>query len=368
MKKRLAFNKKGVKFHTMNEKNITLNDSLGFTPYMKDVQDQPYAVDRLLTLASSVSSLAPLSELLGATRVIISGMGSSHFTTYPIYKALIKAGVPTWRIDSAQLLDLLPEIVIPGTVLWLTSQSGESGEIIQIIECISKEIHIVGVTNNVNSTLANRANTLIELNSGEEATVSTKSYLNSILVARIVESEIAQNRSAVMTDLAGTGKEISRFLDDLEKSIHAFSKFGDGKQLLLLGRGDSAISAQAAALILKESAKIPAEGMSAGVFRHGPIELSNHQTSVIIFNHDGESESELNAALASELIRNEVEVAWIGNQNFAPTGVLNFITPRFLDPLIGDALAFQTMSFAFAQRKGIEAGKFLVAQKVTQKL
>jgi len=31
-------------------------------------------------------------------------------------------------------------------------------------------------------------------------------------------------------------------------------------------------------------------------------------------------------------------------------------------------LAFQTMSFAFAKRKGLEAGSFLVAKKITQKL
>jgi hypothetical protein len=76
----------------------------------------------------------------------------------------------------------------------------------------------------------------------------------------------------------------------------------------------------------------------------------------------------LNQDLANELISYGVEVAWIGNQDSAPSGILNIKTSASLEPLISDALAFQTMSFAFAKRKGLEAGKFLVAKKITQKL
>jgi hypothetical protein len=36
--------------------------------------------------------------------------------------------------------------------------------------------------------------------------------------------------------------------------------------------------------------------------------------------------------------------------------------------MIGDALVFQSLSFAFAQRNGIEAGSFTVATKVTTKI
>ena len=352
----------------MSVNNHSATDNLTLTPFRQNVQDQPEAIERFLGYASSKNSIAPLPELFSAGRVIISGMGSSHFTSYPIYTALIKAGVSAWWIDSSQLLTLLPEIVTPGTMLWLTSQSGESGETLQIIDRISKEIYVVGVTNNVRSALANRANTLIELNSGDEATVSTKSYLNSVLVARIVAGEISKNRLTVMSKLERTGDEVRRYLDNHDRRIQEFSKFGVDRTIQLLGRGDAAISASAAALILKEAAKVPAEGMSAGVFRHGPIEISSQPTSVAIFNHGRDLDADLNQDLANELISNGVEVAWIGNQDSAPSGILNIKTSDSLEPLISDALAFQTMSFAFAKRKGLEAGKFLVAKKITQKL
>jgi glucosamine--fructose-6-phosphate aminotransferase (isomerizing) len=348
------------------------------SPFMADVLEQPVALERFLSSMEGAQLEAPLKKLLGAKRVVLAGMGSSHFTTYPIFRAMLAAGVPAWWIDSAELLENLMAFDSPDTVFWLTSQSGESGETTKLVDLIRQDSFVVGITDNSESTLAKRSNFLIELKSGPEATVSAKSYVNSIAVARVVAEALGQKTGslAALNRLAQDSKLIKRYLDDGDVNIQRFGDFARDRHLLITGRGEAAISAEAAALILKEASKRPVEGMSAGVLRHGVIELASPETSVLIFDHSesqnvNPDHASANQALAKELIQHGCEVGWVGgiaaNQN-APDGSKVFEINRILDPMIGDALVFQSLSFAFAERKGIEAGSFKVASKVTTKI
>jgi glucosamine--fructose-6-phosphate aminotransferase (isomerizing) len=345
---------------------------------MADVLEQPLALERLISSIEVAQLEAPLRKLLGAKRVVLAGMGSSHFTTYPIFRAMLAAGIPAWWINSAELLENLNAFNSPDTVFWLTSQSGESGETAKLVDLIRQDSLVIGITDNSESVLAKRSNFLIELKSGPEATVSAKSYVNSIAVARVVAAELGQKTSGVdaLNRLAQDSKLIKRYLDDADKNIQRFREFARDRHLLITGRGEAAISADAAALILKEASKRPVEGMSAGVLRHGVIELASSGTSLLIFDH---SESQVvnpdhlsaNQVLAKELMQHGCEVGWVGGigaSHIAPAGSKVFEINRNLDPMIGDALVFQSLSFAFAERNGIEAGSFKVATKVTTKI
>jgi len=348
------------------------------SPFMADVLEQPAALERLISSMEGAQFEAPLRRLLGAKRVVLAGMGSSHFTTYPIFRAMLTAGLPAWWIDSAELLENLEAFNSPDTIFWLTSQSGESGETTKLVDQIRQDSFVIGITDNSESTLAKRSNFLIELKSGPEATVSAKSYVNSIAVARVVAAELGEKIGTLeaLNRLGQDSKLIKQYLDDADQNIQRFREFARDRYLLITGRGEAAISAEAAALIVKEASKRPVEGMSAGVLRHGVIELASSHTSVLIFDH---SESQVvnpdhlsaNQALAKELIQHGCEVGWVGGtgaNQIAPAGSKVFEINRNLDPMIGDALVFQSLSFAFAERDGIEAGSFKVATKVTTKI
>jgi glucosamine--fructose-6-phosphate aminotransferase (isomerizing) len=348
------------------------------SPFLADVLEQPAALQRFIASMAGPQRDIPLGDLLRAKRVVLAGMGSSHFTTYPIFTSMLAAGIPAWWIDSAELLENLDAFNKPDTLFWLTSQSGESGETAMLLEQIKKECFVVGVTDNGASTLAQRSNFLIELKSGPEATVSAKSFVNSIAVARVVASELAQrsSRSDLLDKLTQDSEIITGYLNDVQPNIERFMQFSIERYLLLTGRGEAAISAQAASLIVKEAAKRPVEGMGAGELRHGVIELANSNTAVLIFDHSesqGVNPNHLSAnqALARELLHHGCEVGWVGGSGAhqaAPSGSAVFEIDRNLDPMIGDALVFQSLSFAFAQRNGIEAGSFTVATKVTTKI
>ena len=361
----------------MNEK-LSAESTSAPSPYMADVLEQPEALERLISSMEGAQLETPLGKLLGAKRVVLAGMGSSHFTTYPLFRAMLAAGIPAWWMNSAELLENLKAFNSPDTIFWLTSQSGESGETTKLLDQIRQDSFVIGVTDNSDSTLAKRSNFLIKLKSGPEATVSAKSYVNSIAVARVIAALLGQKTSSLdaISRLAQDSKLIKHYLDDAEENIKRFSEFASDRHLLITGRGEAAISAEAAALILKEASKRPVEGMSAGVLRHGVIELASSATSVLIFDHSGgqvvnPDHLSANQALAKELIQHGCEVGWVGGigaNQIAPAGSKVFEINRNLDPMIGDALVFQSLSFAFAERNEIEAGSFKVASKITKKI
>ena len=91
------------------------------TPFERDVADQAEALR-----AFAQSALSPaVTRLLGRRydRIVLTGMGSSHFAALPGWRRLADAGHPAWWVDSGQLLDA-PGLITPGTLLVATSQSG----------------------------------------------------------------------------------------------------------------------------------------------------------------------------------------------------------------------------------------------------
>ena len=118
-------------------------------------------------------------------------MGSSHYAGLPTWRQLIALGHNAWAIDTGQLLDN-DTVLDAGTLLIITSQSGASGEVTELLERRQAgrvaPAALVGVADNESSPLARAADLFIPLHSGPEATVSTKSYLNTLAVHRLIRA------------------------------------------------------------------------------------------------------------------------------------------------------------------------------------
>lgn len=353
--------------HTVSVRHIRTGvTAVPPSPYLSDVLQQPQALSALLDTASSISSVLGDVDLPRRPRVVISGMGSSHVAGLQLWTALIRLGVPAWWIDSAQLLDVCDAIVTPDSVLWLTSQSGESGETVALLDRFSGErVHIVGVTNSPGSALGRAAHTRIDLLAGNEATVSTKSYVNSLAVARLLSGHLAGAGDAALASLRQTVDALGVFLSDLGEHITALDGFASGRHLVLTGRGLGAASAAAGGLILKEASKVPVEGMAAGALRHGPIELAGPGLAVVFFDHGDQPHRDQNRRLAGELSAAGSDVAWVADGLDPSDRRLPASGEPGIDLPIRDALAFQALSFGLARRSGVEAGAFRFASKVT---
>jgi len=306
------------------------------TPFERDIGDQAAAL-----LAFSQSATPPnVSRLLRGhyDRVVLTGMGSSHFAAMPSWRRLVEAGYPAWWVDTGQLLDS-PRLITPGTLLIVTSQSGASAETVAVLESrksVAPTAALIAITNDPASPLARQADALMPLHSGAEATVSTKSYLNS-LAAHL---RIASLLTAGPTQDAADGR------------------------LAYIGYGDHSATALYAALITKEAAKIPAEGFAGGQFRHGPLELAGPGLTAVLFGGDAPVNPSL-LQLGRDLLASGSAVLAVGDLDLADANQIAARSGDALAQLAHGALVAQYLSVAIARAKHITPGTFSYGSKVT---
>ncbi|WP_312243151.1 SIS domain-containing protein [Pantoea sp.] len=329
--------------------------------YEKDILQQPDALSEQLNYALP-AELYEL-ELQSYDRIVLAGMGSSDYALIPIERALIARGLPVWRIDAGRLLDM-PKMVTPDTLLWMTSQSGMSGEVVKLLDVIVRPRTLIGVTNDTGSILARRADILMELRSGDEATVSAKSYLNTLVASyRVLAALTGESEQPLLDRLHQHADLVAARVQPLPlPQTIADDFFRRAKpRLVMVGMGADAATAMTGALITKESSKVSAEGFIGGEFRHGPMETSGAEMTALLFG-DG-SEPTL-IQLATDLQANGTRVISVAPTAYADSELLE--TPQDeLMRLIIAMLYVQQLTVTLARGNGMVPGQFLYGQKIT---
>ena len=317
---------------------------------------------------------APYSQLLSMLlrcsyqRIVLTGMGSSHYAALPSWRRLAAAGRPAWWIDSGQLLDS-PQLITDDTLLIATSQSGASGEIVallKLLDQISVSCTIIGLTNDVESPLATDADCTLQLRSGPEATVSTKSYLNTLAAQNLVSSLLLNADSNEIGDTVELVEHLK--LPAIMSQVAA--EFVDARdpRLVFVGYQDHAATAMYAGLITKEAAKIPAEGYIGGEFRHGPLELAGPGLTAVLFGgHRAASNSSL-TRMTRDLAASGSTVVVVGGARVAGAFDVEVPEAHVDAQLSHGAVLAQWMAVALARAKGITPGAFEFGRKITRAL
>lgn len=335
---------------------------------LADILEQP----RLLSAAAH-AHLAPGSQLAAAAqliaahrtrRILVAGMGSSYFAAYPAVLRLQAAGFAISLIEIAELLHFGGPLDAD-TLLVLVSQSGETIEAVRLLEQRAPAGALLAFTNNATSTLGRRATRVVETLAGNELTVATKTYTTALLALSLT-AELALGVSA--DTLAA---QLSPAIVAAEQAA------ADGPALLerlpeewlapgpitLMGRGPSLATALSGGLLLKETAKIPAEGMSTAQFRHGPIEIAAPGYRTIIVAGPGATLA-LDLKMAADLRAAGCRVLLIGAASPADADVVLPLPEVWLAPL-AEIIPLQLLARQMALRMGIEPGSFRRITKVT---
>jgi glutamine---fructose-6-phosphate transaminase (isomerizing) len=121
----------------------------------------------------------------------------------------------------------------------------------------------------------------------------------------------------------------------------------------LLGRGPSLASAREGALLFNEAARTPSAGLSAALFRHGPVEIVDHKFRAIVFASQAPTR-EIDQVLASDIqgMGGKVRVCQIQGVPSPFEPILEIVSP-------------QIASCRLAESKGIDPGDFRYATLVT---
>lgn len=334
--------------------------------FLDDIRGQGDALRSLVGRAAELEAAVSGLDVESFERIVLSGMGGSHYAAYPAWLRLVDVGRPAWWLETSELLHHARRLLDPQTLLWLTSQSGESIEIVELLRTLPTEARptVVGLTNTSSSTLADAADVVLELHAGQEHAVSTRTYVNTLAAFAVALAGPAHD--AIVEELEGAALLLDGWLDSLESSLAKTSELLAGTtSLVVVGRGASLAAARAGALTIKEAAKVHAEALSAGEFRHGPIELARAGVTIVILA-GAERTRSLNERLAVDLLDHGARVLWLGDAAPArapslPFASLSGDTARS----IAEIVSLQLCSVALARLRGIEPGVFEVASKVT---
>lgn len=341
------------------------------TPFESDILDQPDAL-RALALAPISPDLRELS--VGPyTRVVLTGMGSSHFAGIPTWRALTAAGLTSWAVDTGQLLDTA-DLLTPDTLLVITSQSGASGEIVELLERLrgaeNRPATIVGVAADADSPLARQADVFLPLHSGPEATVSTKSYLNTLVVhAQLSAILTGGDVEAVSTDADRVAGVVASLLDATPtEAIAAQTLKTDRPRVATVGWRDDAATALFAGLITKESSKVAVEGHIGGQFRHGPFELAGPGLTVFLYGAHKATDDGSVARLAADLVATGASVVLIGDLALDGATTLHAPATTTMEGLVTGSVIAQLIAVDLALENGVVPGAFAFGSKVTTAL
>jgi glutamine---fructose-6-phosphate transaminase (isomerizing) len=334
------------------------------SPYERDIAEQPEALSAFIE-SPHPERIADRS-VQEYERVIVTGMGSSHYAGVRTWRRLVAQGIPAWWIDTAALLES-PALITPETLLIATSQSGASGETVALLESLAQDHaspETIGITNDESSPLARLSTHVIPLHSGEEATVSTKSYVNSLAAHEYLAGALLGCDWLELWNDLRDGVEALLAPITISARTLAGASASDAR-IAVIGAGDQVATALFGGLILKEAAKVPAEGFLAGNFRHGPLEIAGPGlTAVVVGLEDGEDGESLRR-LAADIADTGAAVLTFGTATVPGCEPVTASAYDGFAGLVAGAELCHRICVQVALGRGLVPGQFRFGQKVT---
>jgi len=366
--------------------------------FLEEIKSQPKALRDTLEyiINEGKNQFLILKDFIkkgGITKFIFTGMGSSFISGYLPYYILNQYGIAVEMREAGEFLfNTFPKIkknCFKDSGIIIISQSGESGEIRELlreINAIPIEFKplTVGITNNPDSYLAYMTELQIFMNFDEEISVTSKSYICTLLILYVMaktiigefftsEQEYQKVEELIieLEELLNNQRNINLIWNDL------LNKFGTSIDFIeILARGSSLTTAYQAALNFKEIVKTYSEASSISTFRHGGIECLNDSSKLILLTSD-QKNLQLNTKFLDNLINQWKcdKILHITNQNFNEELYKLHENPKLIlykhrieDPYLApifEIVILQLLFYKIAEKRGIEPGIFFFSRKIT---
>lgn len=282
-----------------NRLSASMVEKGGYPHYMlKEIYEQPQAIadtleGRLVNghIARHILT-SPAEDVWRQTRAIqIVACGTSY------HAGLIArfwfeefAHLPCF-VDVASEFRYRKHIVQPGTLLIMISQSGETADVLAVLQQTRQEGYIASlvVCNTEGSSLVRETDLAMMTHAGPEIGVaSTKAFTTQLVALLMLVITAGRHHGLhdelekiLVEQLVNLSTRINQVLE-LGPEIKKMAEYyGDRQHALFLGRGIHYPVAMEGALKLKEVSYIHAEAYPAGELKHGPIALVDGKIPVI---------------------------------------------------------------------------------------
>jgi glutamine---fructose-6-phosphate transaminase (isomerizing) len=336
-------------------------------PYFSDLMNQPQALRctwQQLHQSSALEKIAQDFDRSRFERIVLTGMGGSYFGLHPLCIELAASGWTPIMVETSELIHYYPHLLAPSTLVIAVSQSGKSAETLRLLEMNRGRAPVIGITNWIESPLAQQANLAVVTAAGEEHSVACKTYVSTQMALQILGAALCNaDVRRRMQEMEMAADLVEAYLRQWQSHVAEFMELLQGiRHLFLAGRGASLAAAQTGALSIKESTHLHAEGMSSAALRHGPFEMMKSGIFVGVFAGDARTRA-LNAGLVRDVASTGAQTVMFSEDAIRESCRLPRV-PESLSPIV-EILPVQMMTLAIAALANREAGKFERATKVT---
>ena len=313
--------------------------------------------DALASFAGAAMQAAEIARNARETgRLLLIGMGGSHYVNRvaeTVYRAL---GLDASAVIASELL-AQPMPDCPRTAI-LTSQSGASGEILQLLERPAGQERRFGLTLGAESALAKAVPSLIGIGGVEKGFAATRSLLLSLTLHAAVTTALGQSPTDALARLLTPPEP------DIGEAIEHLASF---KTFIFSGRAELAGLGESSALFLMELARLPALALEGGQFRHGPLEVLASDVGVVILRPAGPMAASAAHQVRSCLDAGTRPIVFDVSGEAPVEGSLNLILPRSegLPAAIAILPSLQQLLIRVAGRRVARVGEPIRSTKVT---
>jgi glucosamine--fructose-6-phosphate aminotransferase (isomerizing) len=230
---------------------------------------------------------------------------------------------------------------------------------------------VIAVTNVTGSKLEQLAHLTLAIGAQADKLIAVQTYTGTVLTLLLLAEEVlAGDNHQLCEACAAALPALSSHIDRCLRAGDSWKDLLMGGTLYLLGRGPALASVHEGALLLHETAKAAAVGMSSGQFRHGPAEVVSQDFRAVVFGTPPQTQI-LDRSLADDLFSLGADVRWIGpspglenERRHAPSLVPWPEIPPLLAPLF-EIVPLQVAAYRLALWRGITPGDFRYVSEVT---
>lgn len=279
-----------------------------------EMREQPARLAALIDRADEVAASARALVGSGFDGVTVVARGSSdHAAMYGRYLLETATGRPISM--AAPSLHTLYGIRADyrGQLVLAVSQSGSTPEIVTTLRRLCEAGgRGMAITNDPYSDLASVAEAVLDLGAGEERAVPATKTVTAQLVAFAVVAAALGSVPFSEVELRRVPAWVEDVLADSEAVESAAAALEGCTRLVVVARGYLFGAALEAALKIKETCSLLADGYSSADLRHGPIAAVTQGIPVIVLDVPGPAHDDI-AELSGELRDRGAQVIVIGS-------------------------------------------------------
>jgi glutamine---fructose-6-phosphate transaminase (isomerizing) len=248
-------------------------------------------VDRFDEDADRVRSVSP-ARLAGI--VFVARGSSDHAAVYGRYLAELASGRPAGLVAPSLHTLYRADVDYEGYLAVALSQSGATPEVVTVCERLrAAGARTVAIVNDAAGPLAGVADAVLTLDAGvERAVPATKTVTGQLLATASVAAGLGRV-PFTGDELRALPQQVADVLADRFVAEATTRHWAGAERVFVVARGLLLAAALEAALKIKETTGMLAEGVSAADLRHGPIAAVDPEVPVLVLDGGGPAAEDL---------------------------------------------------------------------------